>query len=437
MTKIFDTLIKIWQASDLRKKIFYTLLLLLIVRILAHIPIPGVNIENLKAFFETNQIFGFLDIFSGGAMSRFSLILMGVGPYITASIVMQLLTMIVPALEALSKEGEYGYRKINQYTRYLTVPLATIEAYGLILLLSRGGQGQAPIFEDAFMGGDLVIALITVTAGTILLMWIGELISENGIGNGISLIITLGIIGGIPTLFKNVLGVATVGGDMDFAKILQFAGFGLVIVLLVAFIIFVIEGQRNIPVSYASKLRGLRSYRRSDTYLPLKVNAAGMIPIIFAVSVMLFPSTIARFLQNAKSEWLGNASEWVLHLFENSWFYGIMFFIMVVLFSYFYTFIVFKPENVAENLQKQGGFIPGIRPGKETMQYLYKVMNRITLFGSLFLGTVAVMPFVIPAVMQNPNLAISGAGMLIVVGVVLETHRQMKAHLLTRSYEVF
>ncbi len=433
-----ETLIKIWQTTDLRKKIFYTLFLLLLVRILAHIPIPGVNIENLQSFFEQNQIFGFLDIFSGGAMSRFSLILMGVGPYITASIVMQLLKMIVPALENLEKEGEYGYRKINQYTRYLTVPLAVVEAYGLILVLSRGGQGQAPIFENAFVGWDLVIALITVTAGTILLMWIGELISENGIGNGISLIITLGIIGGIPTLFKNVLGVAVLGGTgLDFAKILQFAGFGLIVILLVAFVVFVIQGQRNIPVSYASKVRGLKTYRKSDTYLPLKVNAAGMIPIIFAVSIMLFPSTIARFLQNARSDWIAQASEWILNLFENSWFYGISFFFMVVAFTYFYTFVVFNPERVAENLQKQGGFIPGIRPGRETTNYLYKVMNRITLFGSIFLGIVAVMPFLIPAVVQNPNLVISGSGILIVVGVSLETHRQIKAHLLTRSYETF
>ncbi len=436
MIKVFNTLRKIWQASDLRKKIFYTIFLLIIIRILAHIPVPGVNIENLKSFFDSNQVFGFLDIFSGGAMSRFSLILMGVGPYITASIVMQLLKMIVPALEALDKEGEHGNRKINQYTRYLTVPLALVEAYGLILILSKGGQGQAPVFENAFTGWELIVALLTVTAGTVLLMWLGELISENGIGNGISLIITLGILGGIPTLFRNVLGVSSISGGFDFAQILQFAGFGVVVIILIAFIIFVIEGQRNIPVSYASKLRGLRSHRRSDTYLPLKVNAAGMIPIIFAVSIMLFPSTVARFLQNAKSEWLSSASAWVLNLFENTLFYGIFFFVMVVAFTYFYTFIVFHPEKVAENLQKQGGFIPGIRPGKETMKYLHNVMSRITLFGALFLGFVAVAPFLIPAVIQNPNLVISGSGMLIVVGVVLETNRQIKAHLITRSYDV-
>lgn len=428
---------KIWKSKDLRQKIIITIALLLVVRILAHIPLPGINAENLKAFFDKNAVLGFLDIFSGGAVSRFSIILMGVGPYITASIVMQLLTMVVPSLEALSKEGEYGYRKINQYTRLLTVPLALIESYGLITILSRGTQGQAPIFDHALTAWPLVMALLTVTAGTLFLMWLGEIISENGIGNGISLIITLGIIGGIPTLFKNVLGVATIGGAIDYGKILQFGIFGLFIILLVAFVVFVIEGQRNIPVSYASKVRGLRSYRRSDTYLPIKVNAAGMIPIIFAVSLMLFPSTIAKFLQNAKSAWLANAADYIVALFGNNWFYAGMFFAAVVFFTYFYTFIVVHPERVAENLQKQGGFITGIRPGKETSKYLYHVVNRITLFGAIFLGIVAVMPFAIPAIAKNPNLSISGAGILIVVGVVLDTARQLKAHLVSRSYEEF
>lgn len=436
MQNPLDIIVKTWKSPDLRTKIFYTIFILIIVRVLAHIPVPGVNHENLKAFFDNNQIFGFLDIFSGGTMSNFSLILLGVGPYITASIVMQLLVMIVPQLEALSKEGEYGTKKITQYTRYMTVPLGLVESYGLILLLSRGADGQAPLFANAFLGWDLAIALVTVTAGTILLMWLGELISESGIGNGISLIITIGIIGGIPQLVSNLLGVATASGGLNFAQILQYGGFGAVILFMIAFIVLVTEGQRNIPVSYASKLRGLQNYRRGDTYLPLKVNAAGMIPIIFAVSMMLFPTTMARFFQNAKTEWLVTAANYTVDLFANSWFYGAAFFVMVVLFTYFYTFIVFKPEQVAENLQKQGGFISGIRPGKETQEYLYKVVSRITLFGSMFLGFIAVAPFVIPVVIQNPNLVISGAGLLIVVGVVLDTRRQFNAHMLSRSYDM-
>lgn len=431
----WQNLKKIFTFADLRNRVIYTLVILVLIRVFAHIPLPGVDLGNLQDFFNRNQIFGLLNMFSGGSMQNFSIIMMGVGPYITATIVMQLLQMIIPKLEALSKEGEYGQRKMNQYTRILTVPLAAFQAYAMINLLSRGGGGGQQIVTGDFTGFHLIIALITITAGTMLLMWLGEIISENGIGNGISLIITLGILAGIPSQIRNTLSLITSEGAIDTSQILKLAVFGIIAIITVAVIVLITEGQRNIPVSYARKVTGPRIYGGVDTHLPLRVNQGGVIPIIFAMSIMLFPSTIAKYLENASTPWLSSAAQAVTSFFANNLYYGIIYFILVFAFTFFYTGIVFNPQKVSENLQKQGGFIPGVRPGEETQHYLSKILNRINFAGGLFLGIVAILPFLVQSATGITTLAIGGTGILIVVSVVLDTQRQIKSQLLMRSYE--
>jgi preprotein translocase subunit SecY len=431
---MLDTLKKIFTLKDLRKRILYALGLLLLCRVLAHIPLPGVDIEKLKQFFATNQIFGLLDLFSGGTMSNFSIIMMGVGPYITSSIVMQLLVMVVPSLEALQKEGEWGRQRINYWTRLLTVPLAIIEAFGLIQLLQKGTGLSILKNITPF---EIIIILITITAGTILLMWLGELISENGIGNGISLIITLGIISGLPTQIKNTLTLILGGAVIDWSKMLGLLIFGLLAIGSVALIVLVNEGQRNIPISYARRISGLRTYGGVETHLPLRVNMAGVIPIIFALSLMVFPGVIARFFSLAKSVWLSNAAVWVENLFKKDLFYGISYFILVVLFTYFYTYVIFHPKELAESLQKQGAFIPGIRPGVQTALYLNAITNRLLVAGALFLGIIAVLPFIVQSITHITTLVLGGTGILIVVSVVLETYRQIQSQLIMRTYEEY
>lgn len=421
--------------KDLRNKVIYTIALLILVRILAHIPLPGVDLLALRELFARNQIFGLLNLFSGGTMENFSIILMGVAPYITASIVMQLLTMVIPALEELSKEGERGYQKINQYTRYLTVPLAFIQSYGMILLLTRGGGGQLPVLTSALTGFGLVSALLTVTAATMFLMWLGELISENGLGNGVSLIITLGIISGIPAMIRNTLALIFAGGVTDWPKLIGLIVFILITIAVVGFIVLVSEGERKIPVTYARRIRGTKAYGGVDNYLPLRVNQGGVIPIIFALSMVLLPATLARFLEGAKSVWLSDFAGKMSAFFANDWIYGILYFILVIAFNYFYTAIIFHPERISENLQKQGGFIPGIRPGRETKDYLSKILHRINFSGGLFLATVAVLPFIVQAMTKIPTLVLGGTGILILVSVILDTMRQIRSQLLMRSYQ--
>lgn len=425
----------VFSLPDLRIKIIYTFLLLVLVRILAHIPLPGVDLATLREFFQGNQMFGLLNMFSGGTMENFSIILMGVGPYITASIIMQLLAFVVPALEELQKEGEYGQRKINQYTRMLTVPMAAIQAYGMITVLQRAGAAQQG-FNIALGGYDLVIAVITVTAGTMLLMWLGELISENGIGNGISLIITIGIIAGFPTMIRNTMALITQGG-FDQGKLFGVILFVAITVVVIAFIVLINEGQRNIPVSYAKRVRGMKMYGGADAHLPLRVNQAGVIPIIFALALILFPSTIARFFEGSSVVWLAEGAKYISGIFQNNLFYGAFYFLLVIVFTYFYTAIVFNPDQIAENLQKQGGFIPGIRPGSQTISYLKKILNRITLTGAIFLGIIAVLPFIVQAITDINTLVLGGTGILIIVSVILETSRQINAMLATRSYDNF
>lgn len=431
---MLEVLKKIFSLKDLRRRILYTLCLLLLFRVLAHIPLPGVDIEKLKQFFATNQIFGLLDLFSGGTMSNFSIVMMGVGPYITASIIMQLLTVTIPSLEALSKEGEWGREKINYYTRLLTVPLAFIEAFGMVQLLQKGTRFQ---ILESMNTSQIIVLLITITTGTILLMWLGELISENGIGNGISLIITLGIISGFPNQIKNTFNLILGGAVIDWGKMFGFIVFIIIAVLAIAFIVLFNEAQRNIPVYYARRVSGLKTYGGIETHLPLRVNMAGVVPIIFALSLMVFPGVVARFFTLAKSQWLANAASYVERLFQKNIFYGTLYFILVVAFTYFYTYVIFHPKEVAENLQKQGAFIPGIRPGAQTASYLVTVVNRILLAGAVFLGIIAILPFIAQSITKINTLVLGGTGLLIVISVVLETARQIKSQLIMRTYEEY
>jgi preprotein translocase subunit SecY len=419
---------QIWKAKDIRNNILYVLALLIVFRVAAHIPIPGIDASSIREIFSGNDIFGLLNLFSGGGMENFSIVMLGVGPYITSSIIFQLLVMISPRLGALQKEGEYGQQKINQYTRRLTIPLALIQGYGFIHLLSQRTGG-------ALLGGmsdiQLFTALVMITAGTIFLMWLGELISEKKIGNGISLLIFAGIIAGLPQSLGNTL-VA-----FDNSQILSFVIFILIALLTIVGIVIITEGQRNIPVSYARHMVGQKSAGGVNTHLPLRVNQAGVIPIIFAISVIILPPTVAQFFLNSSVAWLANFSQWTIDIFQNQAFYGIFYFIVVFAFTYFYTAIIFHPDQIAENLQKQGGFIPGIRPGRHTAEYLNKVMNRIILAGALFLGLVAVLPIAVAPLTGIRTLSLGGTSILIVVAVVIETVKQIDAQLVMRDYEGF
>lgn len=397
--------------------------LLVLFRVLAHIPMPGVDLSALREFFARNELFGLLNLFTGGSMENFSLVLMGVGPYITASIIFQLLVVIVPRLEELQKEGEAGRQQINQYTRLLTVPLAVLQGYSTLLLLRNQG-----VIELAG-GFDLIAILLTISAGTLLVMWFGELISEYGIGNGISLLIALGIMTGIPVSLSQTYAT------IDQTGYLSVIIFAVLALLATVAIVFVNEAERQIPIIYARRVRGLARQGGVSINLPLKVAMAGVIPIIFALSLMLFPPVVARFLQTVDVAWIQDAAEKTIDLFGNDTFYGIAYFLFVIIFTYFYTFVVFQPEQVAENIQRQGGFVPGVRPGRETANYLGAVLSRLTLFGALFLGLLAVLPFIVQALTNIQTLVLGGTSTLIIVSVVLDTMRQIRAHLQTRRYE--
>lgn len=423
-----ETIKKIFALKDVRNRILITVGILIIFRLIAHIPVPGIDLTQIQNFFDKNQFFGLLNLFTGGAMRNFSLGMMGVGPYITSSIIFQLLVMIVPSLESLSKEGEYGRQKINYYTRIATVPLAIMQSWAMITLLKN--QQIIPNWTIA----ELSTMLISLTAGTIFLMWLGELISENGIGNGVSLIITIGIIASVPTQFAQTLTSIDLTNSANIINILIFA---VLAVLVTALIIWFSEAQRQIPITYARRARGLESSSGIDTHLPLKVTMAGVIPIIFALSLMIFPNILSKFLQFAHSQYLVNFANFVDKLFKNQLFYGITYFILVILFTFFYTSVIFKPNEVAENLQKRGGFVPGLRPGKETSEYLGFVSSRITLIGAIFLGLIAVLPFIIPELTDISTMMIGGTGILIVVAVVLDTVRQIKAQILMRTYDQY
>lgn len=422
---MIEKLRAIWKVKDVRNKIFFVLVMLAIFRVASHIPIPGVNLENLQNLFDSNQLLGLLNIFSGGGFSNFSVVMLGVGPYITASIIMQLLTMIIPKLEAMQKEGEQGQKRINQYTRLLTIPMALVSSYGTITFLKQSGGGiieSMPLFE-------LLTAILTITGGTIFLMWLGELITEKKVGNGISLIIFAGIVAHIPTSVQQSLATFT-----D-SQITTFVGFAVLALITIAGVVYVTEGQRNIPVNYAKRIRGNRMYGGVSTHLPLRVNQAGVIPIIFAISIVLFPPLIAQFFVNSGTGWIAAFATAITNFFQNQTYYGIMYFVLVVVFTYFYTAVVFHPQQIAENLQKQGGFIPGIRPGRPTAEYVGYISNRIILGGALFLGVIAVLPVITQSLTNVGSFAIGGTSLLIVVSVVIETVKQIDSQLVMHDYE--
>ena len=423
---MLEKITQIFKITELRNKILFILGILVVFRVAANVPLPGVDMEQLRRLFEGNQFLGMLNVFSGGGLTNISIVMLGVGPYITASIIMQLLTMIVPRVEQIYKEeGETGRQKFNMWTRWLTVPLAALQTFSMVALLRS--QGVLQITSTV----DIIVIVIIATAGTVFLMWLGELITEKGIGNGVSLIIFAGIVSGLPT------GISKLLLTFDSTQVFTYLGLLIVTLITIAGVVMVTEGQRNIPVSYAKRIRGDKTYGGVASHLPLRVNQAGVIPIIFAMSIMLFPGMIATFLMKASNANVAHAAASVNALFQNQIFYSSMYFVLIVLFTYFYTAVVFDPVKIAENLQKQGGYIPGIRPGKTTADYLYKIMNRITLTGALFLGAIAVLPFIIQGVTNIQSLKIGGTSILIVVSVVIETIKQIESQLVMRDYEGF
>ena len=431
---MLDALVNALRAPDIRRRILFVLGMLVVYRGLAHIPVPGVNVAAVQSVLDQSQFLQLLNIFSGGGLSNFSIVALGVNPYINASIIMQLMTGVVPRLQNLSREGEYGRNKINQYTRYLTVPLGILQAYGYLALLSSAtaSGGEPAITNFAFASLETWMQIITLTAGTILAMWIGELITERGIGNGISFIIFAGIVSRIPL---------AVGAFLDNPDLAAGVAFAVVAVLAVVAVVYIQEGQRRIPVQYASRVRGRRMYQGGSTFLPLRVNQAGVIPIIFAISILLLPAQLAAYFSTSSVEIIANISKSIVTLLSpNSPLYIVFYFFLTVGFTYFYTAFTFKPDETADQLRKNGGFIPGIRPGNPTRDYLAKVVTRISLAGALFLGTVAVSPSIISALFSSSvlgSLSLGGTALLIVVSVVVETMKQLEAQLMMRNYEGF
>lgn len=424
---ITEKLRLIFKMRDLRNKILFILFIFFIFRLLAAIPIPGIDVSKLKQFFSQSEIFGFIGLFTGGSYDNLSPMMLGLGPYITALIIMQLLTMIFPRLKEMYQlEGEAGRQKFNQYSRLLTVPLAFLQAFGLITLLTK----QNILLPLAL--SDLILNLMTITAGTLFLMWLGELITNKGLGNGVSLLIFAGIISNIPSAIGNALTIIydDTTKTFDFAKIMEYIAFLLVAIIIIAGVTFVTESTRQVPVNFAKRIRGRKVFGGAATYLPLKVNQAGVIPIIFAISILLLPSLIASFFPQSSIAKSINS-----FLNPNDYPYSIIYFLLVFAFTYFYTQITFDPSSISENLQKSGGFITGIRPGKETANYLAFVLHRITLAGALFLGLIAILPSLMQMVSGSQNLVFGGTAVLIVVSVVLETIKQIEAHLSMRSYE--
>jgi len=417
----------LFKNKELRNKILFILFIFAVFRLAANIPIPGIDLENLRKFFAGNQFFGLLNIFTGGALSNFSIVLLGLGPYITSVIIFQLLTMIFPQLERMYKEeGEAGRQKFNQYGRILTIPLAALQGYGMLTLFQR----QQLI--GRLSPGLLLVSILTITAGALFLMWLGELISEKGIGNGISLLILAGIVARLPMSIRETLVT------WDPSKTPSYLVFFVSAFVIIAGVVLITEARRNIPVSYAKRVRGTKMYGGVSTYLPLNINPAGVIPIIFALSILLFPGMIANFLGGTGGT-VGSIAYSVGALFQNPWFYGISYFLLVILFTYFYTAVTFNPETVSTNLQKMGGFIPGVRPGQSTTNFLKYVLNRVLFLGALSLATIAVLPSIVSGTtgVRGFTFLIGGTALLIVVSVVLDTLRQVNAHLQMREYETF
>lgn len=419
---MFGSLQQAFKVGDLRTKLLYTLMMLLVFRVGAHIAVPGINAEAIQQLL-SGQLFGFFDIISGGAFKRFSIFAMSITPYINASIIMQLLKVVIPRLDELSKEGEEGRKVITQYTRYGTVVLAFVQALGMAFALGRSGALANPGFVS------YMVIVISLTAGTVFLMWIGERITENGIGNGISLIIFAGIVSRLPSQISGVVQELA-GGIIGYFNIFLFIVLALAII---AAIVAVNEGQRRLPIQYAKRVVGRKLYGGQSTFLPLKVNAAGVIPIIFAMALMMFPATIGS--------WMPQTSKF--NMFLNTYFnfgsvaYNAVYALLIVFFTYFYVAIIFNPMDVADNIKKYGGFVPGIRPGRPTAEYIDKVLSRLTLAGGVFLALIAILPNFVIGLTGITSLWFGGTALLIVVGVALDTMKQIESHLLLRNYEGF
>ena len=423
----FQNLIQVFKIRDLRNKIFFVLGIFAIFRIMANIPVPGIDAQSLAQTFEQFQLLGLLNIFTGGALERVSVVMLGLGPYITATIILQLLTMIFPKLEEMYREmGEEGRKKFEQYGRILTVPLAALQGFSMLALFTR----QGVIAEMTLL--YKISAILTITAGSVFLMWLGELISEKGIGNGVSLLIFAGIIADFPRNTGQLIAA------YNPSAIPSYLIFFLMALVIIAGVTLINEAKRNIPVSYAKRIRGRMVYGGSSTYLPLSVNPAGVMPIIFALSILTFPPMIANFFSDSPGI-LGQVAQSIGNFFNNTWLYGSLYFIFVFVFTYFYTLITFDPKSISENLQKTGGFVPGIRPGQSTAKFLEFVLNRVLPLGALFLGLIALTPSIVQGLTQVTAFGFltGGTSILIIVSVVLETVREIKAQLEMREYETF
>lgn len=433
---MFEKIIQIFKIEDLRKKILFVLSMFVVFRLMSNIPMPGIDQSRLASFFQDFEIFRFASALTGGALDKFSIVMLGLGPYITATIIMQLLTMIIPQLERLQKEeGDVGRQKINQYGRILTVPFAFFQGFAMLTLFQREGV----ILPLSSIG--MITSLLIITAGTVLLMWIGELITKRGIGNGVSLLIFAAIIAEFPGNVRNMILSIT---DQPGALQSYFLLFAMIILIIIG-VVYFNEARRNIPVSYAKQVRGMKMYGGASTYLPLNLNPAGVIPIIFAFSIAFLPSILVGVISGVSSGFLAQTAQMIGSYLESLWVLGSIIFILVFLFTYFYTAVTFDPKNVAENLQKMGGFIPGIRPGAPTAKYLNHILNRVLFLGGFFLAVIAVMPWIVQGLIQaitgtgieDFGFLIGGASVLIIVSVVLETMKQVKAQLQMREYETF
>ena len=423
MQNFWNKIKLIWTDASLRKRILFVLLALVVFRVLAAIPIPGIDTLELNRFLSNNQFFGILNIFSGGGLSNLSIIMLGVGPYITASIIMQLLTIMVPALKRLyHEEGEAGRKKFSQYSRILTVPLSAIQGFSLLAILeSQNILVNLTVF-------DRLTNLVIVVAGAMLIMWIGELVSEFGIGNGVSIVIFAGIVAQLPSEIGQLLFTFDVS---QVPLYLLFIAIGALVIVLV---VVITEAERPIPVTYAKRVRGMKMYGGGSTYLPLRVNQAGVIPIIFALSILLFPQMIGTFLSRFDGAIISKVSAALIAFSQTSLLYAILYFVLVFLFTYFYTAVTFDPEALSNNLQKNGAFIPGIRPGLSTSQYISKVLSRITTLGALFLGFIAVLPLIMRSITGITAIALGGTALLIVVSVVLDLIKKIDAQVSMREY---
>lgn len=424
MISEFATKLKmILKDKSLSRKIIFVLFALLIFRVLANIPIPGVDNLALSQFLNNNQFFGLLNIFSGGGLSSLSIVMLGVGPYITASIIMQLMTMMSERLKALyHEEGGAGRRKFMQYSRMLTLPLALVQGFGFLLLLQQ--QGILPQMETF----GLITNAIIVTGGSILLMWIGELISEFGIGNGVSLIIFAGIVAGLPTSLQQIIFA------FDPSMIPTYLAFVAVGLIILVGVVTITEAERPVPVTYAKQVRGSKVYGGTSTYIPLRLNMAGVMPIIFGLSILLLPQMVFQFLGTIENQTIQNVSNFVTGFLQNQLYYGITYFVLVFLFTYFYTAVTFDPDSISKNLQKSGAFIPGVRPGESTSNHIGNILSRITLVGALFLATIAILPVIVQSASGITSLTIGGTALLIAVSVVIDLIKKIDSQVSMREY---